>query len=178
MSGTHSSPARATRQRLLDTFNTLVLNGAKGKITVSDVVQEAGVGRSTFYDHYSSAEDIHQQALAGPMTLLAEALLGLKTEERLSFLLGHFRENRERARRTLSGEEGEKLQRLLVTILISRLSSRADLTAEDRKVASIELAVVSLALIRTWLDETLCCTVTDMTKHIARASTAIRNELL
>lgn len=94
---------------------------------------EAGVGRSTFYDHYSSAHDIHQQALAGPLTLLAEAILGVQTEERLSFLLTHFWENRARARSTLYGEQGEKVAQLLILILgkrprTSTLGNFADLT--------------------------------------------------
>lgn len=178
MSGDHRGAALTTRRRLLDSFNSLVLRGAEGKITVSDIVREAGVGRSTFYDHYSSARDIHQQALAGPMTLLAEAILGVQTEERLSFLLTHFWENRDRARHTLSGEEGDKVEQLLISILESRLSKGASSNQESRKVAAIELAVVPLALIRAWLEGTVHCTGTEMARHIAEASAAMRKELL
>jgi AcrR family transcriptional regulator len=178
MSGDQRGNAQATRRRLLNSFNTLVLSGANGKITVSDIVREAGLGRSTFYDHYSSAEDIHQQALAGPMTLLAEAILGPQTEERLSYLLKHFWENRERARRTLSGEEGEQVEQLLISILESRVSTGPGLDQEARKVAAIELAVVPLALIRAWLHGTVHCSAKRMARHIAEASAAMRTELL
>jgi len=178
MSGDHRGAALTTRRRLLDSFNSLVLRGAEGKITVSDIVREAGVGRSTFYDHYSSAHDIHQQALAGPMTLLAESILGLQTEERLSFLLRHFWENRERARRTLSGEEGEQVEQLLVSILESRLPKGAGSNPKSRKVAAIELAVVPLALIRAWLEGGVHCSGSEMTRHISKASAAMRKELL
>lgn len=176
MSGNRPGTAITTRRRLLHSFNTLVLNGAEGRITVSDIVREAGVGRSTFYEHYASADDIHQQALAVPMTLLAEAVLGLKTEERLSFLLAHFWENRDRARSTLSGMEGEKVEKLLVSILESRLSTGPG-CRESRKVAAIELAVVPLALVRAWLNGTVQCTGKQMARHISEASTAIRREL-
>ena len=117
MSGNHRGDAQATRKRLLESFNSLVLRGAEGKITVSDVVREAGLGRSTFYDHYSSADDIHLQALAAPFTLLAEAILGLHDEEKLSHLMEHFWDKRQRARQTLSGEDGERVERLLISIL-------------------------------------------------------------
>lgn len=178
MSGDTSNAARTTRNRLLNSFNALVLRGANGKITVSDIVHEAGVGRSTFYDHYSSADDIHQQALAGPMTLMAEAILGLQTEERLSYLLTHFWENRERARMTLSGEEGQKVEQLLVSILESRLSNRAGSDKESTRVTAIELAVVPLALIRAWLNGTVHCSGAEMAGHIAMSSAIMREELI
>lgn len=178
MSGSHRGAALATRRRLLDSFNTLVLSGTEGRITVADIVRKAGVGRSTFYDHYSSADDIHQQALAGPMSLLAESILGLQTEEHLSFLLTHFWENRERARHTLSGEQGDKVERLLVSILEARLSNGAIANKASRKIAAIELAVVPLALIRAWLNGTAHGSGTEMARHIAKASAVMRKELL
>lgn len=179
MSGSPPDHALSTRRRLLESFNTLVLSGREGRITVSDIVREAGVGRSTFYDHYASADDIHQQALAAPMTLLAEAILGVKAEERLAFLLAHFRENLQRARQTLSGEKGEKVERLLVSILESRLSngSGSGLGPLSNRVAAIELAVVPLALIRAWLNGTVRCSETEMAAHIGKACATMRQEL-
>lgn len=177
MSGNHRGTAENTRRRLLESFNSLVLNGVEGTITVSDIVREAGVGRSTFYDHYSSARDIHQQALARPMTLLADAILGLNTNGQLEDLLLHFWENRRRARRTLSGEEGEKVEQLLVSIIDSRLQ-QGTADAKARKVASIELAVVPLALVRAWINGTVRGTASELAGHISRASATMRKELL
>ncbi len=125
MSGNHRGAAITTRRRLLESFNSLVLHGPEGRITVADIVRAAGMGRSTFYDHYSSARDIRQQALAAPMTLLAESILGVRTEKHLSRLLTHFWENRERARRTFSGEEGDEVEQLLISMLDSRLPKGA-----------------------------------------------------
>jgi len=178
MSGDHRGNALTTRRRLLDSFNSLVLSGAEGNITVADIVREAGVGRSTFYDHYSSAEDIHQQALARPMTLLAESILGLDTEAGLSRLLTHFWENRQRARRTLSGEEGDKVEQLLISILESRLSTGNESDQGSGKVMAIELAGVPLALIRAWLNGNVHCTGTEMAGHITKASASMRKEFL
>ena len=175
MSGRPEHNTSSTRRRLLDSFNSLVLSGREGKITVSDIVREAGVGRSTFYDHYSGADDIHQQALAGPMTLLADAILGVNADERLSFLLAHFWENRQRARQTLSGKEGEKVERLLVSILESRLTTGPAAPPKAARVAAIEMAVVPLALIRAWLTGTVRCTSTEMARHIASASALMRS---
>src|SRR4051812_2411808 len=56
-----------TREALIGAFNHLVLNRRQRHIRVADIVAEANVGRSTFYEHYSSADDILLQALARPM---------------------------------------------------------------------------------------------------------------
>lgn len=178
MSGNSRATALKTRQRLLESFNSLVLRGAQGRITVADVVREAGVGRSTFYDHYLSADDIHEQALAAPMTLLAESILGLRSEEELSGLLAHFLEHRVRARETLSGREGEKVEKLLASILESRLSNGNGSDRQSRKVAAIELAAIPLALIRSWLGGSVRGTSSEMARHLLKAGEAMRKVLL
>lgn len=181
MSGKTQGSACKTRHRLLESFNSLVLDGAQGKITVADIVRKAGVGRSTFYDHYSSADDIHQQAIASPMTVLADSILGLRDQSQLVHLLNHFHEYRQRARQTLFGSEGEKVEHLLVEILDSRLNQPGSKSGPRRvstRVAAIELAVVPLALIRAWLSGTVRCTGEEMAGHIITGSTAIRKELL
>lgn len=178
MSGNRHKAASNTRQQLLNSFNALVLNGKEGKITVADVVREAGLGRSTFYDHYASASDIHEQALAAPMTLLAESLLGVRQASELSHLLAHFQEYRARARHTLFGEEGENVEKLLVAILESRLANGNGPLAPDRKIAAIELAAVCMALLRAWLKDTIRCDSKEMSRHILDAGTTLRQTLL
>ena len=180
MSGNQRGNAQTTRRRLLDSFNSLVLDGAEGKITVAHIVQKAGVGRSTFYDHYSSADDIHQQAIFAPMTILADSILGVGERAHLVGLMDHFQEYRQRARQTLCGGEGEKVEQLLVEILDARLGQpghTSDLRQKN-KIAAIELAVVPMALIRAWLNGTIRCSSEAMASHILTASTVIRKELL
>lgn len=177
MSGNSQAAALKTRQRLLESFNSLVLRGEQGRITVADVVREADVGRSTFYDHYLSADDIHEQALAAPMTLLAESILGLRSEEDLSALLEHFHDHRTRARETLSGRDGEKVEKLLGSILESRLSKRESPDRQARKVASIELAAIPLALIRAWLGGSVRGTSSELAGHLLKAGEAMRKVL-
>lgn len=178
MSGNSRGTAFDTRRKLLASFNSLVLSGKDGKITVADIVSEAGVGRTTFYDHYSSVDDIHQQALSGPMSLLADCVLGVQSSESLAHLLSHFWENRERARNTLAGEEGEKVERLLVSIFESRLGNSVHRNNGTKKVTAIELAVVPLALIRAWLSGAVHGTADDMARHVADASERMRKALL
>ena len=89
--------AARTRAALIEAFNHLALNHRKN-IRVADIVALANVGRSTFYEHYKSADDIHLQAMPRPFAILADAAAGMGDEARLTGLLRHFWENRQLAR--------------------------------------------------------------------------------
>ena len=48
-----------TDQRLRDAFISLVHERGYEAVTIRDVVQRAGVGRSTFYTHFGDLEELH-----------------------------------------------------------------------------------------------------------------------
>ena len=112
---------RRTRAALVDAFNRLVLFGRKRRIGVADVIAEAKVGRSTFYEHFGSAEALHMQALAQPFGILADAAVGEGDEARLTGLLAHFWDYRGRARESLAGRTGDKAVELLISLIEERL---------------------------------------------------------
>jgi AcrR family transcriptional regulator len=59
MSGTKvDRRVRRTRDRLGDALVALVQEKAFEEITVQDVLDRAGVGRSTFYEHYKDKDDL------------------------------------------------------------------------------------------------------------------------
>ena len=98
---------------LIEAFNHLVLARRQKRIRVSDIVAEANVGRSTFYEHYKSADDLYMAALSRPMEALADAAAGAGDPERLRNLLAHFWENRQRARESFGDRAYAKVARLL-----------------------------------------------------------------
>ena len=111
------------------------------------------------------------------MTLLAEALLGVRNEDELAHLLAHFQENRARARQTLNGEQGERVQKLLVSILESRLAIGPGNDLRSRRMTAIDLAAVPLALLRAWLAGTIHCDEAEMARHISTTSATMRKAL-
>ena len=137
--------ARRTRHALIDAWNHLVLNTRKRDIRVADIVQHSKVGRSTFYDHYSSAEELHLEALRRPFAPLADAAAGSGDEARLAHILAHFWENRQRARRTF----GERTQRLLAEMVEDRLGSTQ--LCVGRAIAARQLAASTHAAVTSWL---------------------------
>ena len=76
MAARHDRRATRTRKALVDAFGHLVQHRRRGPIRVAEIVAQARVGRSTFYDHYSSAEEISLDALSRPFGALADAAAG------------------------------------------------------------------------------------------------------
>ena len=49
---------RRTKQRLNDALESLIIEKGYDKITVQDLIDRADVGRSTFYAHYETKDDL------------------------------------------------------------------------------------------------------------------------
>ncbi|MFK8014132.1 MAG: TetR/AcrR family transcriptional regulator [Gammaproteobacteria bacterium] len=161
-----------TRRALVAAFSELVLEPAQKKIRVADIVARADVGRSTFYEHYANLDDIHRHALAAPLTVLANIVVGQPAPDYMSLeeLLAHFRENQRRARETLSGTDRIQVSRVLVALVEERLADRAPDLSIPVRMAAIQLSEGPLALIEFWLRGELHATVAELADAIRRFS--------
>lgn len=164
-----------TRAALVGAFNRLVLFGRKRHIAVGDIVAEAGVGRSTFYEHFGSAEALHMHALARPLEALADAAAGRGEEARLVHLLEHFWENRRRARETFAGRAGEQAGRLLANMVEERLGDRP--LRLHRQLAAQQLAQVALAPVKGWLMAAAPSDAKSLADAIVNGGKALRDSL-
>lgn len=61
---------RKTKQRLNDALNELILEKGYDRITVQDIIDRADVGRSTFYAHFQTKDDL----LMGQMAQLQDEM--------------------------------------------------------------------------------------------------------
>ena len=164
-----------TRAALIEAFNRLVLHGRKRRIGVADVVAEAKVGRSTFYEHFGSAEALHMRALAGPFSILADAAAGQGDEARLAHLLQHFWVNRGRARDTLTGRTGGKAAELLVAQVEERLAGQP--LRLPARLAAQQLAQAALAPVRGWLMAAAPSDAASLAAAIVSGGRALRDSL-
>jgi len=142
---------RRTRRALIEAFNTLVTSRRYEDIKVSDIIEAADVGRSTFYEHYSGRDAIHLDALSSPMSILADAATGQGDAARLSDLLAHFWENRALARASLAGPQSKGMVRLLADQITERLQSRPGADSLPIRLAAMQLAEGHLGLVKAWV---------------------------
>lgn len=168
---------RRTRRALIEAFNTLVTSRRYEDIKVSDIIEAADVGRSTFYEHYSGREAIHRDALAAPMSILADAACGRGDAARLTSLLEHFWDNRALARSTLSGPQGKGAVRLLADQITDRLSEREGADALPVRLAAMQLAEGHLGLVRAWASGEASATPDQLAPVIIQSSKAALDAL-
>lgn len=138
-----------TRGALREAYNNLVLRDRRRDIKVADIVAEARVGRSTFYDHFDSADDLYLEALAKPMAILADAAAGQGDQTKLTNLLEHFWENRQRARTSFADHLRDRVTGLVAELVEARIDGeRLNLPPA---LASLQLAEAALAPVRGWV---------------------------
>jgi AcrR family transcriptional regulator len=97
-----------TRRLLHEAFISLILERGYDAVTIRDVVQRAGVGRSTFYTHFADLEEVLVGWPAGHRWLREFAAGGESERRPLGFtraLLEHVDERR-RLWRALVGKRG------------------------------------------------------------------------
>jgi AcrR family transcriptional regulator len=160
-----------TRNRLVEAFNHLVLQRRQRHIRVADIVDQSKVGRSTFYEHFSSAESLHMEALKRPLAPLADAAAGHGNEAAVSAIVAHFWEYRQRSQKSLSGPA----ERVLATMIEERLD-QAPLTLPKR-LAARQLASATLTPLVAWLKGEAPCTAEEMARSICRSGKALNKAL-
>jgi AcrR family transcriptional regulator len=160
-----------TRTAIVDAYNHLVMHRRQDSIRVSDIVARANIGRSTFYEHYAGADAVFMEAVARPLALLADAAAGFVGPERLTPLLQHFWDSRQRTREMLAGRQNERISRLLADLVEARLRADTPFLIPTRLV-SLQLSEIAMAPIRGWLTAEAPCPPEALAHAICAASAA------
>ena len=165
-----------TRKALLGAFFGLVLERRYEEIKVADIFERAGVGKSTFYEHFSGKDGILGSSLKGPFDVLADAAQRTDNTAQLIMLLEHFWANRAMARGILHGTVRRKTTAVLVDLIERRLvmdgvDKSASLIIPSR-LAAIQLAESLLALITAWLTGEAQCSADALALALRRTATA------
>src|SRR5579871_879498 len=116
--------AARTRRALLEAFFSLAMERRYEDIQVNDIIQRAGVGRSTFYEHFSGKNAILVTSLNGPFGILANAIQETGDVRKLTALLLHFQENRALTRSILTGPLRPRTMDVLTKLIERRLNAQ------------------------------------------------------
>lgn len=145
-SGSRPSTRHATRVQIITTFNRLLLEGESSRPRVAEIVAEAGVARSTFYDHFNGIEALFDESLSMLLGRIAHCLVGGGALQDMVWLMDHIHENRERGREMLAGPGSERSEQLLARLLMSELDGRP-----DSRLHAILVAGTVMAALGAWV---------------------------
>ncbi|MBC9033438.1 helix-turn-helix transcriptional regulator [Sphingomonas sp. JC676] len=157
-----------THAAILDAFVRLLFARRYASIRTGDLVAEADIGRSTFYEHFRNKDDVLLAALDPIFLPLASAAVGRASLAYLRMTLEHIWEQRMLGRVIFDPPLIPKLQRKLATMIEARLDESASGAVPPALVAS-GIAAAQLAILRMWLAGEASCTVDALARHLRDA---------
>jgi AcrR family transcriptional regulator len=124
-----------TRRRLKEALLQLIEQRSYDGITIEDITEKADVGRSTFYSHFTSKEELLFDGFAVALrALAARAPAGGVAGFRFSLpLLRHIASQKRFALATLGGTANSAVQRTITTILADVVRAELDRMAPSRE---------------------------------------------
>lgn len=157
-----------SRQALTDAFMDLVLERPYDDFTVGDVIERAGIGRSTFYEHYRNKDDLLRHAMGGVLEALANMPTSAHDEERLTVWLTNIGDNKRLGRIMLAGPVRVHLVRALAGLIEERLPHGG-----PAKLAALQMAEAQLGLINAWLSGAAGASVETVIGLLVRSARAM-----
>jgi AcrR family transcriptional regulator len=168
-----------TRAALMSAFVDLLLAESYEAVTVERVAGRANVGRSTFYMHYKSKEDILRESMKRPSSVLALIVGGDVPADPILSWMNHFYAQRRRNRVFFEGP----VRTIWVKCLAELIEPRLVALSRDFRARPLlplpqiaqQIAETQLALIAGWLNnkpETKSQAVAEALVETTRASVA------
>lgn len=161
--------AQKTRRALLTSLRGLVAERRYDEFDVSDIVDQAEVGRSTFYDHYRGKDDMILATMSGMLDTMAGVAAERDDTPQLDWVLRHFLENKKFALHCFSPNSGLPLAARVTRELAKRIEAHLRARQVGRSFApalpiawiAAQIAEAQFALVRAWLaDDAVCDSLT------------------
>jgi AcrR family transcriptional regulator len=147
--------AARTRKALHDALIALILRNGYEAITVQDIIDEADVGRSTFYAHYTGKEDLLRSGFRELRTVLTQAAMRAPGGKTLGFSLALFEHAcaHKQIYRALVGRRGAviigtEFRRVLSELVRKDVSALGDVLIP--KEVAVQFVVGTFLTVLTW----------------------------
>jgi len=160
--------SQRTRKAVFDAFTRLIFSRRYSAIRTADLIEAAGVGRSTFYEHFRNKDEVMVWAIDPIFAPLAEAAAGRGSAPRLRFVVDHLWERRALARVMFEPPLAAKLQRKLATMIEARLGEGGEGDVSPAMTAAAS-AAAQLALLRVWLSGEAACDPAVLARRLAES---------
>lgn len=157
-----------TEIAIVEAFRTLAIERRYGAIRVTDIINLAGIGKSTFYEHFQGKDDVLLTAMRPILLVLATAASGRAARSYVRPVIEHLWERRSVVRPILESTAASILQRRLADAIATHGGRR--LGAEGIPLFAIGIAASQLAMLRGWLADHVTATVDKMTDQLIACS--------
>ncbi|MES2339487.1 MAG: helix-turn-helix domain-containing protein [Pseudomonadota bacterium] len=167
MSEHHVAEARRlsrTRAAIIDAFRALALEQRYAAIRVADIISHAGVGKSTFYEHFRGKDDVLVSAMQPVLLALATAASGRAARSYVRPAIAHLWDRRSVARPIIESAGAGILQRSLADAIATHGGGLED--AQDARLVAVGIAAAQLAMLRYWLSGHAVATIDAMTDRL------------
>jgi len=165
-----------TRTKLERAFFHLMQERGYDAVTIHDICERAGVGRSTFYTHFTGKDDLKRRSLEHLRAELLESHARLRTAEDqrpFGFTLAMFDHARRHlpAYRALIGSDGlsvslGSIRDILADLVRAELKVRGKADGREMTVAFVVGAF--MAVMTQWLDDGARTTSAEVDTHFRR----------
>lgn len=162
-----------SRLAIIEAFNRLVLSAEGKDVRVSDIVREADIGRSTFYEHFPNAQSVFAEAISRPFKIFAEASLQ-QNLNRLLEMVEHFGEQRIQARTIFMDARSRDQVVSVMATEYEKLLAEQVAEVDNRKWLALTLAESNLAMVRQWIDGKLDVEACRLVELIVACTDQIR----
>ena len=175
---------KKTRGAIFAAFGALLSQKGYGKITVQEIIDAANVGRSTFYAHFETKDDLLRDMCTDLFDHVFSDSLRIENthdfsrangdvDAMITHMLYHLRDNRNLIAPLLTGESGELFLRFfkqylndLVTLhMLKAMVRKNALVPDDFLVHHISGAFVEM--VHWWLRNDMMQAPEEMAKYFA-----------
>jgi AcrR family transcriptional regulator len=147
-----TQPTQRARSALSQAFVQLVLERRYDQLRVGDIIARAGVGRSTFYEHFQGKDDLLKEGLSGPFSVLADTVTEQCDATKLLATVEHFWEHRRIGNVLFAGMTRPLVIRVLSGLIQRRLARRAVAGAPlPPALLAAQIAGAQMELLAAWL---------------------------
>lgn len=181
MSETLDRRQQKTRAALHAAFRDLLLDRGYEGLTIGDLTARANIGRSTFYEHYRTMDDLLRASLQRPFMCFAQLVETPAAPEALDAMaaqLQHFRDHRQVARVLLTWPTRAVLASSLTDLIAARLcGGRLPQPVIPVELIARQLAEMQLALLESWVAGRPAVEMGAAVAALARGSRALLTAL-
>lgn len=156
---------RRTRRAILDAFVELLAERRYEAIRIADLVARAGVGKSTFYEHFRSKNDILLAAMHPVLLALSTAASGRAARSYVKAMMSHLWDRRSIGRVILGSATGPIVQRHLAKMIQPHID-RAAAAGLASPIRATGIAAAQIAMLRSWLSGEASCSADDITDRM------------